>query len=279
MSTAIQRVTANRANARLSTGPKSAGGKAVTSKNATRHGLLSGRLILDDEDPDEFEALITDLCHSLRPVGIAEATLVERLAVTIWRQRRLVRSETAAISLTREPVPTAKAVSDELRRGYGVEVAPQDLEPFNSDREDWCRTAIAEMEALEEIDLRSIQAQAPTIYEQLLNDAEGTTPEQFLAGHTGGIAMYIGELMLWCRKELREAEARPQLLAIAKLVRERSLVLPPGALEVLARYQTMLDNQLYKALRALREAQEWRLRTLEPGDGHADGTPGAIEAA
>ena len=35
----------------------------------------------------------------------------------------------------------------------------------------------------------------------------------------------------------------------------------------MSRYQTTLDNQLYKALRALREAQEWRLRTLEQSAG------------
>ena len=34
-------------------------------------------------------------------------------------------------------------------------------------------------------------------------------------------------------------------------------------LEVFSRYQTTLDNQLYKSLRALRDAQEWRLKTIE----------------
>jgi hypothetical protein len=39
----------------------------------------------------------------------------------------------------------------------------------------------------------------------------------------------------------------------------------------MARYQTTLDNQLYKALRAYREAQEWRFKTLEHvADGLAD---------
>ena len=69
--------------------------------------------------------------------------------------------------------------------------------------------------------------------------------------------------MLWCQKELREADARPPLLSIAELVRAKRVVLPPDALEIMARYQSTLDNQLYKALKALREAQEWRLKTLE----------------
>lgn len=39
----------------------------------------------------------------------------------------------------------------------------------------------------------------------------------------------------------------------------------------MARYQTTLDNQLYKALRAFREAQEWRLKTLEHVDDDRTG--------
>ena len=67
----------------------------------------------------------------------------------------------------------------------------------------------------------------------------------------------------WCREQLLSAEARPKILALAEQVRAKRLVLPTDVLEVLARYQTTLDNQLYKALRALREAQEWRLMTLD----------------
>jgi hypothetical protein len=264
MSTSEQRLSANRANALLSTGPISKEGKVQASRNATRHGLLSDRLLLDDEDPSAFEEMTDDLCHSLRPVGMAEAALVERIAITIWRQRRLISAETAAIALAREAVPTAKSISLELARGYGSEIKPADLDPFDPHRETWCKTAMAEIDALEEIDLRSLETAAPTVYDQLLTDADGDTAEKFLGRHSGGLTGYISEIAKWCRKELREAETRPKVLAMAEKVRARASVLPAGALEILSRYQTTLDNQLYKALRALREAQEWRLKTIEP---------------
>ena len=44
---------------------------------------------------------------------------------------------------------------------------------------------------------------------------------------------------------------------------QQKLMLPERALMLLTRYQTTLDNQIYKALRSLREAQEWRLKTIE----------------
>jgi hypothetical protein len=34
-------------------------------------------------------------------------------------------------------------------------------------------------------------------------------------------------------------------------------------LDLFTRYQVSLDNQLYKALRALREAEDWRLKSLD----------------
>jgi hypothetical protein len=50
-------------------------------------------------------------------------------------------------------------------------------------------------------------------------------------------------------------------------VRAQRLILTDDTLEVFSRYQTTLDNQLYKALKALREAQEWRLKTMDATGG------------
>lgn len=262
MATDLQ-IQSNRQNSRASTGPGSARGKSVASRNAMRHGLLSGRLFLDDEDPAEFQLLVDELCHSLAPNGILEAALVERVAVTMWRQRRLVHAETAALTLARQNIPIAKSVSSELGRAYGKEIEPEHLAPFDADRATWCRGVLAEIERLEEIDLGSIGGKAPLVHAQLVTDADGEAPETFLASHKGGLTSYVADLLLWCRKELGEADARPRLLAIAEQVRAKRMVLPSDALELLARYQSTLDGQLYKALKALREAQEWRLKTLD----------------
>lgn len=244
-------------------GPITAGGKAIASLNATKHGLLSGRLFVGDEDPQEFEVLLHRLSESLRPVGAIEETLVERVAITIWRQRRLVTAESARIGLARQLKPVATAVSAELGRGFLNEVKEDDLEPFDSVQEEWCSKAIEEIDNLGEPDLATLEQQAPLIYGQLLTDAEDETPATYLAEHEGGLAAYVAELLLWCRKQLREAEQRPQLLELAEQVRTKGLVLPADALMLMSRYQTTLDNQLYKALRALRETQAWRLKTLE----------------
>ena len=55
-------VLANRANARLSTGPKTEAGKAAVSQNAASHGLSSGSFtLLPHENPEEFNQLLESL--------------------------------------------------------------------------------------------------------------------------------------------------------------------------------------------------------------------------
>lgn len=245
------------------TGPRSAEGKAIVSQNATRHGFLSRRLFVGDEDPTEFHALFDDLSASLNPVGTLELALVEKIAVILWRQRRLVRAETAALTLQQQPLRIAKAMNSELLRSYNNEVRVEQLTQFDSDCERWCRAALEEFEMLETMDLATLRASAPHLYGQLVEDAEGEDLVRFTDKLEGGIASYLAELAQWCRAELREAEARPHLHAIADHLRARSLVLANDTLELFARYQTTLDSNLYKAMRGLRDTQEARLRSIE----------------
>ena len=161
MSTKEQRLAANRANALHSTGPVTAGGKATASRNATRHGLLSDKLFLDDEDPTDFHAMFGDVWRSLNPVGALEASLLERIAVTLWRQRRLVHAETASLSLAPQPRKIATGTSSELGSSFGSEITHVSLQPIDAEQLQWSDKIIAEIEGLDEIDLRSLEQRAP----------------------------------------------------------------------------------------------------------------------
>jgi hypothetical protein len=88
-----KRTEANRRNARKSTGPKTAAGKAVVSRNAVRHGLLSEESVLPREDAGIFEEFRKALCQELKPVGGLEALLVDRIVSSAWRLRRLITIE------------------------------------------------------------------------------------------------------------------------------------------------------------------------------------------
>lgn len=93
-----RKIRANRENARKSTGPKTLRGKKFSSNNAVKHGLLVRR-ITDfealDEDPQEYETLLSGLWKQYQPVGKGEEIEVERIALCWWKLKRAWRYENA----------------------------------------------------------------------------------------------------------------------------------------------------------------------------------------
>ncbi|MDB4285531.1 hypothetical protein N9903_01340 [bacterium] len=93
--TTTKQKEANRKNAKKSTGPRTPTGKAIASKNALKHGLLSEKVLLPcDEDGKELEAFAARIRGALRPVGELEGLLSERVITAAWRLRRVLTIET-----------------------------------------------------------------------------------------------------------------------------------------------------------------------------------------
>ena len=89
---------ANGRNGKKSTGPRTAAGKAASSGNAVRHGLLAKVATLPEADQNEFLALHAAFEGSLAPVGAWEVFLVERIAVCALQLRREFLIESTSFS-------------------------------------------------------------------------------------------------------------------------------------------------------------------------------------
>ena len=85
-----------RANGAKSRGPTTAEGKEKSSRNAVKHGLTSGsgNILLDSEDPDEFQQIFNKLLGIHEPATPAENDLVEEMVAARWRIRRMWTIET-----------------------------------------------------------------------------------------------------------------------------------------------------------------------------------------
>ena len=84
-------LTANRANAQLSCGPKSEAGRAISSQNRTTHGLARHNgtfVLLSSEDPNGFEALKAALAEDHQPSTETEFILINRMAESHWLANR-----------------------------------------------------------------------------------------------------------------------------------------------------------------------------------------------
>jgi hypothetical protein len=100
----LKQLEGNRRNARRSTGPRTAAGKAASRMNAVKHGILSGMVVVRglriQEHEEEYEALRKRCMDSLAPEGPVEEMLVERIVTAQWRLRRAVLAETGEIALS-----------------------------------------------------------------------------------------------------------------------------------------------------------------------------------
>jgi hypothetical protein len=97
-----KQICANRLNALKSTGPRTPDGKARSSQNATRHGLLARRLVLRTEDLSQFQELADGFHDDIQPDGVAETNLVDIMVAARWRMLRVANLETAALDLQYE---------------------------------------------------------------------------------------------------------------------------------------------------------------------------------
>ena len=84
-------------------GPKSEAGKAIASINAFKHGLTSQKW-LDGEHEDYFKKILGSLTDEYLPQTPTEILMVERVAVTMTKAKRLNGIEDAQYQLAKELV-------------------------------------------------------------------------------------------------------------------------------------------------------------------------------
>lgn len=275
--TTAKQVKANQANSKKSTGATSDEGKAVIAGNALKHGLFAQRLILSDENMDEYAQLIHGLVISLSPVGTLEQLLVEKIAVATWKQLRLTRAESATIELNRrmDIAKNRQAVSNAIGRNWDEpELILADFEQeTDEDRERvaYRHAWLIEFKALDndilyKCDLVKLKADAALIYQSLVDEAEAeeieltTYMNEYLVKDNEGIHEWACESADWHEKELARQARKVLVQAIGQQLKNK-LTAPIGN-ELLARYQAGIDNEMYKAIEALRKQQEWRSKGM-----------------
>jgi enoyl-CoA hydratase/carnithine racemase len=88
----------SRANGSKSQGPITPEGKAISARNAERHGLLNDCIVIEGEADDRFHEMLASLIAEFDPQSESEVALVETMAVAKWRQTRIWGMEAARLS-------------------------------------------------------------------------------------------------------------------------------------------------------------------------------------
>jgi hypothetical protein len=113
------RVRANRANALLSTGPRTDSGKQRSSLNALRHGLTAASAVLPSEDQAAFDAHRRGFFDEYQPATPTETQLVQELADTSWRLNRIPLLEAELLNRAANP-PTEQAAPNDQEMAFDI---------------------------------------------------------------------------------------------------------------------------------------------------------------
>jgi hypothetical protein len=256
------RAVSNRANAQLSTGPLTPAGKARSSQNALQHGHLSRKLLLPSESQLEFDALLFQLQSELNPLCTLELALVERIAIGLWRQRRLISAESAALAIQQQELGYSKVSRVMALAGLRDSERPvaeaMMREPPESD---FTSPLLAELARFDiGSPLATFSQKCPQCWQYLCSQAE-TSDDAPSAQQLTQVSAYLQQeeisLDEWIADLELEQRKTSRLLQAVALMNQAAML--PQTADVLARYQSVLDNDVYKANRVLRETQKFRL--------------------
>lgn len=236
--------------------------------NAMKHGILSKLTVLAHEDHAEFSDLLTALIDEHQPAGMTERHLIEELASIIWRKRRVLLAEGAAInrglysvahSAYDSPVPAAAP----FERAFTVRGA--DLPDLLTETPD----EIAENQQYTKADLTATRKAAAILrkgganaYQKarrtLIQDSRDWWDQHVEDGDhpatAEGLAQFIREtLEPICFKMEREARYQPAIKA-----QTLGEGLQAHRLEKLNRYETHLDRKFERTLAMLLKLKELR---------------------
>ena len=76
--------------------PRAIARRGRSKLNAVKHGIFACGLLIQESEK-EYQELWQGLADWYKPLGKLEEILVEKLAMTLWRYRRLLSAEAAEI--------------------------------------------------------------------------------------------------------------------------------------------------------------------------------------
>jgi hypothetical protein len=272
-----ERLAANRANAQKSTGPKTPEGRAVSKVNALKHGLLSREVLVSGENEEELTALHEWFRDDLRPVGPIESTLVDQIVTTHWRLRRVLAAESGEIALSMDADVQKRIRRAELEKQcvqWALQGNPLPLMEANAVGcnllQSWLGDVVSAVEREGQLSetavlqlSRHFGHNANVLVDRLweihrkLREKPGNVElAAWKAQKKAAALAYLKENMeLLALQEMQcQAQESPEETA-----RQAAAILPStGVLQKIIRYESMLNRQLFRAMKELRTLQEKR---------------------
>jgi hypothetical protein len=128
-----KQIEANRANAKKSTGPTSAAGRAKSRLNAIRDNITGQITTLSEEDRPVFEKLKAEHIADLAPKTVSELKLAHAIAWDTWRLDRLRATEMNIYALAAEQAEEDAEGADTEDAGHDLQTAISHADTFRAE--------------------------------------------------------------------------------------------------------------------------------------------------
>jgi hypothetical protein len=288
--TSVRQIEANRRNALRSTGPTTLVGKQASRLNAMTHGLRAEEVIIPgQEDPEQLNAILRELCEDWEPEGHTEIHLVEQIGLAEWRLRRVRRAELGEIR-RQMTSSTASDVEEEIEQA--ARLFPHTLPKIlgkSTTGIGYLRGAV--QRALSELVRKGTVSEDSCLYLERVFGKKPGNPATFLR------VWFLGEMPEWLKDHLpsdgeptptavhgepnmkvaaaredlemtlddldrQERKLRKQERTDLEIAQQQQSIPKGPELERIQRYETSIKRDMYRAIDQLERLQ--RRRTGEP---------------
>ncbi len=244
------------------------GNYAPVRYNAVKHGVLSTLVVLPHEDEGIFSDLLAALVEEHLPAGPTEMHLVEELAGIMWRKRRVLMAEGAAINRGLRSVTTdsySNPAQAAVPFGHGMPDKPLDMQDLMMVTPEQVAQSLKEARNDREHSEKAsaiLRKGGPAAYGKALKALlpenrdwwEEYVEEEEYQPDCEGLAKFINE-QLWPSSVRMEKEALHHHAIKAQTLGEG---LKADRLEKLSRYETHLDRKFERTLAMLLKLKELR---------------------
>jgi hypothetical protein len=253
-------------------GPRTVAGKTRSRRNALKFGIFSKSLLLDGENPADFEKLRRSLWEYWEPEGAEQEIRVERLATLYWRQGRVTAAEHALIARSPAFVGVVTKPNSNLPRQALLRTCLKDGTPVSA------KVALVKLATGKLLQLCERVINCGFDFEkdtETLYDIYGN----FDVYSDEGFCANFSELMLRGMREgekISEKNAREvaelidtEICRLHELLKKiesddivseslASLLPPPGDLDRIMRYESHLSREISKEINQLEQLKRAR---------------------
>ena len=262
------KIKANRQNAKRSTGPISIQGKLKVSQNAITHGIFAANPLLPNENAEEFKNLSQGIAEVFPPVDAAAASIVERIILAIWRQKRLRIAEAAKLQISMTPEIMAEEISDLLRLPYNRRISAEAISQDQEDAYNYWKKVVDEFERLNikaaPSNLAQVSTGAPNVYYQLKQQAlKSVASYDIFMKSPDKIIASLESIKKQAEDIVANNEIKHTAYTIAEQMKLAKLIPDGKSVDFLSKYQVQLDTDFYRAVDAYKKHLAWRAENLE----------------